>query len=152
MAYVVPRKGGRFEIRESRHTASGPRSRTLTGFRVLTEQALDAAGKRAQRPFDREAVILSGRRAGARVQVPSSGAARARERFLSGSRTMAGALTRPAPIGRRADPGATLLELLGFADTIRASQPPRPPEPLAFPPLAQLAGHRREAAEAHTVR
>jgi hypothetical protein len=59
---------------------------------------------------------------------------------------MASALTRPAPTGQRVDPGAALLELLGFADMIRASQPRRPREPLAFPPLAQVADHRHEAA------
>lgn len=151
MAYVVPRKGGRFEIRESLHTASGPRSRTLAGFRVLTEQALDAARQRARRPFDREAVIGSARRAGARVQVASTGASRARDLFLSGSRRMASALERPAPVGERGDPGAALLELLGFADTIRASQPPRPHEPLAFPPLARLPKRRHAATAARSL-
>ncbi len=142
MAYVVPRKGGRFEIRESLHTAAGPRSRTLAGFRVLTEQALEAATQRAQRPFDRQAVVRSARRAGARVQVASSGANRAYDRFLSGSRRMADALSRPTPIAERIDPGLALLELLGFADTIRAAQPPRAREPLAFPPLARLVEQR----------
>lgn len=146
MAYVVARKGGRFEIRESLHTASGPRSRTLAGFRVLTDEMLSAAARRAQRPFDAEAVIRSGRRAGARVQVASSGASRARDRFLTGSRRMAGALARPTPPAERPDPGDALLELLGFADTITASQPPRPPEPLVFPPLARVVKQHRTVA------
>lgn len=149
MAYVVPRKGGRFEIRESLHTAGGPRSRTLAGFRELTEQALDAAARRAQRPFDREAVIRSGRRAGARVQVADSGANRAYDRFLSGSRRMASSIAQPVPRAKRGDPGATLLDLLDFADTIRASQPPRPPEPLGFPPLGELVKRHRAEALAH---
>ncbi|HEX3693249.1 MAG TPA: hypothetical protein VHU13_07885 [Solirubrobacteraceae bacterium] len=148
MAYVVARKGGRFEIRESLHTAGGPRSRTLAGFRVLSDQTLAAAAQRAQRPFDRDAVIRSGRRAGARIQVPQTGADRARERFLAGSRRMATALARPAPSGGNTDPGIALLELLGFADTIRASQPPRPYEPLAFPPLMRVAERRATAAAA----
>jgi len=148
MAYVVARKGGRFEIRESLHTAGGPRSRTLAGFRVLTDQALDAAARRAQRPFDREAVVRSGRRAGARVQVASSGASRAHDRFLAGSRRMAATLAQPMPPPPGKDPGAVLLELLGFADAIRASQPLRPPEPLAFPPLAQVAARHRAAVTA----
>jgi hypothetical protein len=143
MAYIVARKGGRFEIRESLHTASGPRSRTLAGFRVLTDEMLNAAARRAQRPFDAEAVIRSGRRAGVRVQVASSGASRARDRFLAGSRRMADTLTRPAPPAERPDAGAALLELLGFADTITASQPPRKPQPLAFPPLARVAEQHR---------
>lgn len=138
MAYVVARKGGRFEIRESLYTERGPRARTLAGFRVLTEQVLDAAAQRAQRPFHREVVIRSGRRAGARVQIASTGADRAYDRFMRGSRRMASALERPVGTTRRADPGTALLELLGFAATIRASQPPRPREALAFPSLARM--------------
>jgi hypothetical protein len=38
MAYVVPRKGGLWEIRESRATPAGPRSHTLATFRVLTPE------------------------------------------------------------------------------------------------------------------
>jgi hypothetical protein len=146
MAYVVARKGGRFEIRESLYTPGGPRSRTLAGFRVLTDRILDAAAQRAQRPFDQTAVIRSGRRAGARIQVASSGASRVRDRFLAGSRRMAETIARPAPAARRTDPGAALLELLGFADTIRAAQPPPPREPLGFPSLARIAEQRRATA------
>jgi hypothetical protein len=42
----------------------------------------------------------------------------------------------------RADAGAALMELLGFADMVRASRPPRPSEPLRFPALSQLAEQR----------
>jgi hypothetical protein len=142
MAYVVARRGGRFEIRESFHTTNGPRSRTLAGFDVLTDDTLAAAARRAQRPFDAEAVIRSGRRAGARVRVATSGASRARDRFVVGSRSMANALGQSPPIGARGDAGAALLELLGFADMVRAGQPPRPYEPLMFPGLSHLARAR----------
>ncbi len=64
---------------------------------------------------------------------------------MTASKRMAVALGTPA-IGARADAGAALLELLGFADTVRASQPPRPFEPLAFPVLAELAARRHVAA------
>jgi hypothetical protein len=148
MAYVVPRRGGRFEIRESFHTAKGPRSRTLAGFDVLTDEALAAAAQRAQRPFDAEAVLRSGRRAGARVQVASVATSRARDRFLAGSKSMAGSLGRPPVKAARGDAGAALLELLGFADMVRAGQPPRPREPLAFPALARLARQRPVLASA----
>lgn len=148
MAYVAVRRGGRFEVRESVHTASGPRSRTLAGFRVLTDEVVSAAAQRAQRPFDAEAVISSARRAGARVQVASSGASRARDRFLSGSRRMAMTLARPTPPDERADAGMALLELLGFADAIAAKQPPRAREPLTFPPLARIAEQRAATSSA----
>jgi len=149
MAYVVPRRGGRFEIRESLHTAKGPRSRTLAGFGVLTDEVLAAAGRRAQRPFDAEAVIGSGRRAGARIQVASSGASRARDRFLAGSKNMTSVLGKQPSMSDRSDAGAALLELLGFADMVRASQPPRVFEPLTFPALAKLETRRPAAASAH---
>lgn len=146
MAYVVARNGGRFEIRESFHTARGPRSRTLAGFRVLTSDLLESASRRAQRPFDADAVIRSARKAGARTQIATSGADRTRERFLRASRRMATTTSRPAPAGGRADPGMALLELLGFADAIAAGQSPRPREPLAYPPLARLAAAPSGAA------
>lgn len=149
MAYVVARRNRRFEIRESLHTAKGPRSRTLAGFSVLTDDVLAAAARRARRPFDSESVLRSGRRAGARVQVASSGASRVRDRFLAGSKDMADSVSRPSANAVRGDAGAALLELLGFADMVRASQPPRPREPLAFPVLAQLAERPAAFASAH---
>jgi hypothetical protein len=144
MAFVVARRGGRFEIRESLHTAKGPRSRTLAGFDVLTDEVLTAAARRAQRPFDAQAVIRSAGRAGARVRAATSGASRAR-RFVTASRSMAVALGKPST-GGRSDAGAALIELLGFADMVTAGQPPRPFEPLAFPALARLAERRHVAA------
>jgi hypothetical protein len=148
MAYVVARRGGRFEVRESLHTANGPRSRTLAGFDILTDEVLAAAARRAQRPFDGQAVIRSGRRAGARVRIATSGADRVRDRFLAGSKSMASALGKPPARAARTDAGRALSELLGFADMVRASQPQRPFEPLAFPPLAVLAKQRVDAAVA----
>jgi hypothetical protein len=41
-----------------------------------------------------------------------------------------------------------LIDLLGFADAVTASQPPRPSEPLTFPALAGLVGDRRATAGA----
>jgi hypothetical protein len=146
MAYVVARRSGRFEIRESLHTSNGPRSRTLAGFGVLTDDILKAAAKRAQRPFDGDAVIRSGRRAGARVRVATTGASRARDRFLAGSSSMASALAKPPATAARGDAGAALMELLGFADMVRAGQSPRPFEPLAFPALSHLAEQRPATA------
>jgi hypothetical protein len=52
MAFLVARRGGRFEIRESLATPAGPRARTLASFRVLTADVLADAAARARRPFD----------------------------------------------------------------------------------------------------
>ncbi len=90
-------------------------------------------------------MIRSARQAGARVGIATSGADRARDRFLTGSRSMASRLGQLPPIGVRVDAGTALLELLGFADMVAAGQPPRPFEPLAFPALAGLATQRAGA-------
>jgi len=53
MAFVIARRDGRFEIRESTATPGGPRARTLATFRVLTTDVLDRAEGRATGRFDR---------------------------------------------------------------------------------------------------
>jgi hypothetical protein len=160
MAYVVRRPKGRFEIRESLHTAAGPRARSLVGFAVLTDDVLAKAAQRAQRPFDVETVVTSGRRAGAPVAAMEGvrrGASaatltgterKARDsprRFVEASRRMARALRQP-PTLRPVDPGAALIDLLGFADAVTRSQPSRRREPLEFPVLLGLVAARRGAA------
>ncbi len=156
MAYVVARRNGRFEVRESLHTPKGPRARTLAGFDVLTDEVLAAAARRARRPFDVRAVLASGRRAGARVPAGTGAGPGDRDsardsargspsRFVETSRRMALAFQRPPAI-RPADPGAVLIDLLGFADAVAAGQPPRPFEPLGFPVLSRLVEQRRGAA------
>jgi hypothetical protein len=147
MAYVVARPGGRFEIRESIHTPAGPRARSLAGFGVLTDEVLAKAERRAQRPFDLEAVLASGRRAGASTAgvVRKGSESGARSRFVEASRRMAMSLQRP-PATRSLDAGAALIDLLGFADAVRSSQPARPPVPLEFPVLAHLTRRRVPAA------
>jgi hypothetical protein len=147
MAYVVVRPNGGYEVRESLHTPKGPRARTLAGFRVLTDEVLAMAARRATRPFDAGAVIASGRRAGAprAVAGPAGGVGGSSRRFVEASRRMALSLRRASPSGL-ADPGAALIDLLGFADAVRSSQPPRAFEPLAFPVLARLVAGARAAA------
>jgi hypothetical protein len=144
MAFVVARPRGRYEIRESVHTPKGPRARSLVNFAQLSEAVLESARARATRPFDVDEVLASAARAGAparRHQVglraPSTGQAR---HFVAASRRMAESLAPrpPSPAGRR-DPGDTLIDLLDFAEQITPFTEPRPPEPLAFPPLARLA-------------
>lgn len=66
MAFIVPTKGGRFEIRESRSTARGPRSRTLVSFHELTEETIARAQQKASNPLDGEEL----RRAARKVSAP----------------------------------------------------------------------------------
>jgi hypothetical protein len=65
MAFVVTRRDGRFEIRESLATPAGPRAHTLATFRALTDAVLDQAEGRATRPFDRRHVEVKAVAAGA---------------------------------------------------------------------------------------
>lgn len=144
MAYVVARRNGRFEVRESLHTSQGPRARTLAGFRVLDEEVIERASGRATRPFDRQAVIDSARRIGAPV---NRGTGRGSRGFVQTSRRVG----RQWQMATPRDPGAVLIELLGFADAVAAGQPPRRFQPLEFPPLGRLAtgrGGRRATAGA----
>src|SRR5690242_6322869 len=81
MAFLVRRPGGRFEIRESRATPSGPRARTLATFRVLTGDVLTQARARAHAPFD--TAKIKARAAELRVPRRSSVAAATAERLIA---------------------------------------------------------------------
>ncbi len=147
MAYVVARPRGRFEIRESVHTPTGPRARSLAGFTRLTDEVLATAGHRATRPFDAEAVRASAARAAA-VTTPRHRRPETRQ-FVESSRRMAAALeTRPPRAGspHDRDPGDALIDLLGLVAQVSAFGPPRAPEPLRFPPLARLRAARAARA------
>jgi hypothetical protein len=149
MAYVAARPKGRFEVRESLHTPKGPRARGLVGFGVLTDEVLATAARRATRPFNAEAVIASGRRAGAPVTAVTGavdGMSGSSRRFVEASRRMALSMQRRSISPRPANPGAALIDLLGFADAVARNQPPRPFEPLAFPVLSRLVQDRRAVA------
>ncbi len=139
MAYVVARPKGRFEIRESVHTAKGPRARSLAGFTRLTDEVLATAGRRATRPFDAEKVRASATRAAAatpRHLRPDT------RQFVESSRRMARSLERVRPPADRPDPGDALIGLLGFVARVKPFGPARPPAPLGFPPLARLRAER----------
>jgi hypothetical protein len=140
MAYVVARPKGRFEIRESVHTAKGPRARSLASFTELTDEVLAKARRRASRPFDAEAVRGSAGRAVSptpRYRQPEM------RKFVESSRRMAAALDSPPPRpGSRRDPGDALIDLLGLVAQVSAFGPRRAPEPLRFPPLARLRAAR----------
>lgn len=70
MAFVVPRPSDRWEIRESRMTPKGPRSRTLATFRELTDEVLERARSKAESPFDDDTIRKAALRAGAPLAEP----------------------------------------------------------------------------------
>lgn len=67
MAFVVRRPGGRWEVRESWVSPSGPRARTLSSFRLLTREVAVQAAERSASAVDADAVMRIARRAGAPV-------------------------------------------------------------------------------------
>src|SRR4249919_322943 len=67
MAYVVPTKRGEFEIRESRSTPKGPRSRTLANFKELSDEVIAKARAKAAKPPEAEELRNAARRVGATV-------------------------------------------------------------------------------------
>jgi hypothetical protein len=67
MAYVVDRSDGTWEVRESRSTDAGPRSRTLATFRTLTPDVVSQACARASKPLAPLDLRRAARRAGAPV-------------------------------------------------------------------------------------
>ncbi|MFA9400713.1 MAG: hypothetical protein ACERKT_06340 [Acidobacteriota bacterium] len=66
--YVVARKNGTWEARESSRTADGPRSRTLAGFRKLDRETIDLIRDRASGTVDEEELRQIAARAGAPVE------------------------------------------------------------------------------------
>jgi hypothetical protein len=71
MAFVVPNKRGRFEIRESASTPKGPRSRTLVSFRELDDAVIDKARRKSERPLDAAELRRAARRVGAPISRPT---------------------------------------------------------------------------------
>jgi hypothetical protein len=67
MAYVVQRRSGSWELRESRSTPAGPRSRTLASFRTLTPEVIDHPIGRSEDSLTPTAVRQVAARAGAPV-------------------------------------------------------------------------------------
>jgi hypothetical protein len=69
MAFVTTARNGVFEIRESRLTPDGPRSRTLATFRELDAATIEKAIARAEKALDRDELIQAALRAGATLSV-----------------------------------------------------------------------------------
>jgi hypothetical protein len=151
MAYLVRRSPTRFEIRESRSTPRGARSRVLASFlEVLTRDVLDRAAARATRPFDAAALVRRARALGIpvreRSREPEARALLSRLRrrdsldpVLAASLRRALARLPEAPIpeslaevsewvgasAAAAERGAALRELLDLYGRIARSRPPR---------------------------
>ncbi len=70
MAFIVPTRGDRFEIRESENTPKGPRSRTLVSFRELDDSVIEKAREKAAKAIDVAELQRGARRAGAPVARP----------------------------------------------------------------------------------
>lgn len=67
MPFVTTTKNGRYEIRESRNTPAGPRSRTLASFKELDAEAIEKAQARAEAPLDPVKLRRAAQRAGAPI-------------------------------------------------------------------------------------
>lgn len=95
MAYIVATQAGRFEVRESKATEKGPRSRTLASFRELTEEVIEKVQAAAEKPPSAEELKKAALKAGAPVQ--SSELDEAAKRTLRGIASG----DRPRPMLRR---------------------------------------------------
>jgi hypothetical protein len=148
MAYFVERTGGTVEIRESRTTSRGPRSRQLVRFTgALTPAVLARAASAASRPFDADALVRRARVMGIPVErrAPESEARALLGRLRRSDQidpAMAGLLVRaldrvatadvPEHLSEAAEwigaspseRGAALRDLLDTFGRIAASRPP----------------------------
>jgi hypothetical protein len=117
MAFVVPTRKGTFEVRESRSTPNGPRSRTLASFKELTDETIEKAQARAAKPPSAGELREAALRAGAPVAgEPVDAAARELLGLLANGkqldsmlrRLLLDALTREDRSDRPTDPTATV--------------------------------------------
>jgi hypothetical protein len=113
MAFVVSTRKGNFEIRESRSTPSGPRSRTLASFRELTDETIEKARGRAAKPPTADDLREAALRAGAPVAAPPIDRA---------ARELIGRLAK----GERPDPMLRRLLLDALANEDRGDRPTDP--------------------------
>jgi hypothetical protein len=145
MAFVTPTRNGSFEVRESRATPDGPRSRTLATFRELDAATIAKVIKRAENPPTREALVEAALRAGAPLApAPVEAAARALLRSLArgealssrnrrllldalNGESMSAAEWLDIPLAER---GEALRDLLGLGDAIPIR---RRPDKSSFP-------------------
>ncbi len=141
MAFIVAKKDGSWEARESIRTESGPRSRTLASFRGMSPEVIDQIVDRASGSVDVEDLRRRAARAGipTATEVDRLAARAAREIALSGrpsrnfSVLLADALRDEPELPHHLDrmklwAGATLIERAdAVVDLLRAGS--------AFPPI-----------------
>ncbi len=70
MAFVIPTRRGGFEVRESRSTPAGPRSRTLATFKEMSDEVIEKARSRAAKPPSAAELRAAAARAGAPLSGP----------------------------------------------------------------------------------
>lgn len=158
MAFIVPTKGGKFEIRESRSTPEGPRSRTLVSFDELTDEVIEKARTRSAKDLSPDELRSAARRVGAPVaRAPADQAAREliaqlgkgrepepRLRRLLSARLAAGPAEATSPsdpssavaewmVATPSERGKALRDLLLLADALPSGG--RRGKPLRFPRL-----------------
>lgn len=166
MTYIVSRPGGRWEIRETHRTAAGPRSRTLTSFRVLTPEVAEKAIERSSRSLtawelqkmateagallgtrevDRLARSLLSRKAAG--EMPRPGLARALlDALASSSAERRDEREQGGRVGDRDDEaaGERLEEVLGLAEAL----PYAPQADPGYPTIAARIGESHDKAAA----
>lgn len=65
MAFVIAKRNGTYEIRESRNSPNGPRSKTLATFRELDDKVIAKARARSDKPLSDDELRAAAQRAGA---------------------------------------------------------------------------------------
>lgn len=152
MAFMTGGRDGTFEVRESRMTPAGPRSRTLATFRELDAATIEKAIARADKPPSREELVGAALRAGATVAArPVDEAARALLRSIARGeepspklhRLLLGALAGESTSAAEwlgtslSDRGDALRDVLLLADAVPTRE--RPPK-IGFPRLDSTPG------------
>jgi hypothetical protein len=135
MAFVTAGRNGAFEVRESRMTPEGPRSRTLATFRELDTGTIERVIAKADKPPSREELVQAALKAGATVAGrPVDEAARALLRSIARGeqpdrklhRRLVGALSGEGNSAEEwlgtspAERGDALRDLLLLADAVPA--------------------------------
>ncbi len=113
MSFIVPTKRGNFEIRESRSTPRGPRSRTLVSFKELTDEVIVKAQARSAKPLNADELREAALRTGAPVAAPA---------VDSSARALLGKLAK----GERPDPMLKRLLLDALEHEDRSDRPRDP--------------------------